>query len=404
MIKFRNVLALVATLAAINASSAEPQSIILASTTSVEASGLLANILPQFTAKTGITVNVVAQGTGKALDTARRGDADLLLVHDPEAEQAFMDEGHGSTRRQIAWNDFIIVGPSADPAHVKGGSDSVAALKAIAASQAPFVSRGDKSGTNAAELRLWKIAGQTPDVLNKEKWYRDIGGGMGQALNAASAMDAYTLSDRGTWLSFGNKGSLVVAIEGDPRLINRYDVIELNPAEARGRKARRCKGVRRLAGFVRGAASDRRVSSERPKTVQPVRRFAEITRFQFSAELLFFATAGRRSAPDLARSGSARGLRTRVEPRASVCTCLRADESAPGLTFQPLLGEFFVRDVFQRRQALRHFRVVKFIAAQPAPLKAVPEQDGVHLPGKFMNAPRPVSLDHFAGRIERQAV
>src|SRR6195256_3179151 len=181
MIKFRNVLALVATLAAINASSAAEQSIVLASTTSVEASGLLANILPQFTAKTGITVNVVAQGTGKALDTARRGDADLLLVHDPEAEQQFMDEGHGSIRRQIAWNDFIIVGPSADPAHIRGGNDSVAALKAIASAQTPFVSRGDKSGTNAAELRLWKIAGQTPDTLNKEKWYRDIGGGMGQA-------------------------------------------------------------------------------------------------------------------------------------------------------------------------------------------------------------------------------
>jgi tungstate transport system substrate-binding protein len=147
-----------------------------------------------------------------------------------------MDEGHGSTRRQIAWNDFIIVGPSADPAHVKGGNDSIAALKAIAASQAPFVSRGDKSGTNAAELRLWKIAGQTPDVLNKEKWYRDIGGGMGQALNAASAMDAYTLSDRGTWLSFNNKGSLVIAIEGDPRLINRYDVIELDPRKHAGAK------------------------------------------------------------------------------------------------------------------------------------------------------------------------
>jgi tungstate transport system substrate-binding protein len=228
MINFRGVLALVAALAAIHASSAEPQSIVLASTTSVEASGLLANILPQFTARTGITVNVVAQGTGKALDTARRGDADLLLVHDPEAEQQFMDEGHGSTRRQIAWNDFIIVGPSADPAHVKGGNDSVAALKAIASAQAPFVSRGDKSGTNAAELRLWKLAGQTPDAL-KEKWYRDIGGGMGQALNAASAMDAYTLSDRGTWLSFNNRGSSVIAIEGDPRLINRYDVIELSP-------------------------------------------------------------------------------------------------------------------------------------------------------------------------------
>ena len=189
----------------------------------------MAHILPQFTAKTGITVNVVAQGTGKAIDTARRGDADLLLVHDPEAEQHFMDEGHGSTRRQIAWNDFIIVGPSADPAHVRGGNDSVAALKAIAAAQAPFVSRGDKSGTNAEELRLWKAGGFAPDTLGAGKWYRDIGGGMGQALNAASAMNAYTLSDRGTWLSFNNKGSLVIAIEGDARLINRYDVIELNP-------------------------------------------------------------------------------------------------------------------------------------------------------------------------------
>jgi tungstate transport system substrate-binding protein len=236
MMKVRSILALLATVGAIGVCSAAEQSIVLASTTSVEASGLLANILPQFTAKTGITVNVVAQGTGKALDTARRGDADLLLVHDPEAKQQFMDEGQGSTRRQIAWNDFIIVGPSTDPAHVHGGSDSVSALKAIALAQAPFVSRGDKSGTNAAELRLWKIAGQTPDALSKEKWYRDIGGGMGQALNAASAMDAYTLSDRGTWLSFNNKGSLVIAVEGDPRLINRYDVIELNPQKHAGTK------------------------------------------------------------------------------------------------------------------------------------------------------------------------
>jgi tungstate transport system substrate-binding protein len=235
MMKIRFLLALVAAIAAIDASSAAEQSIVLASTTSVESSGLLANILPRFTAKTGIAVNVVAQGTGKALDTARRGDADLLLVHDPEAEQQFMDQGHGATRRQIAWNDFIIVGPTADPAHIRGGNDSVAALKAIASAQAPFVSRGDHSGTNAAELRLWKIAGQTPDAL-REKWYRDIGGGMGQALNAASAMDAYTLSDRGTWLSFNNKGSLVIAIEGDPRLVNRYDVIELNPQKHAGAK------------------------------------------------------------------------------------------------------------------------------------------------------------------------
>lgn len=236
MNRFKIVLALAVAIASATPGLTAEPSIVLASTTSVEASGLLANILPQFSAQTGITVNVVAQGTGKAIDTARRGDADLLLVHDPEAEQQFMDEGHGAKRRQIAWNDFIIVGPSADPAGVKAGHDSVVALKAIAAAQAPFVSRGDKSGTNAAELRLWKAAGRSPDELNKEKWYRDIGGGMGQALNAASAMDAYTLSDRGSWLSFNNKGSLAVVVEGDPRLLNRYDVIELSPEKHAGAK------------------------------------------------------------------------------------------------------------------------------------------------------------------------
>jgi len=229
MIKLRNVMALAVVLAAINTSSADERSIVLASTTSVEASGLLANILPQFTAMTGIKVNVVAQGTGKALDTARRGDADVVLVHDPEAEREFVDEGYSSTLRQIAWNDFVIVGPSSDPAHILGGKDSVTALKAIASARASFVSRGDRSGTNAAELRLWRTAGLSPEALNPEKWYHDIGGGMGQALNAASAMNAYTLTDRATWLSFNNKGSLTIIVEGDPRLINRYDVIELNP-------------------------------------------------------------------------------------------------------------------------------------------------------------------------------
>jgi len=231
MIKVRSLLALAAAVAAIHCGQAAAQSIVLASTTSVESSGLLTKILPPFTAKSGIAVHVVAQGTGKALDTARRGDADLLLVHDPEAEQQFMAEGHGGTRRQIAWNDFIIVGPSADPAHVRGGNDSVAALKAIASARAPFVSRGDNSGTHATELRLWKIAGQTPGTSTAEKWYRDIGGGMGQALNAASAMDAYILTDRGTWLSFKNRGNLVVLVEGDTRLFNQYGVIVVNPAK-----------------------------------------------------------------------------------------------------------------------------------------------------------------------------
>jgi tungstate transport system substrate-binding protein len=218
------------------------QSIVLASTTSVENSGLLAKILPLFTKKTGIEVRVIAQGTGQALATAARGDADLVLVHDPEAEDRFIAEGHGSERRQIAWNDFVVVGPNADPAHVAGGHDAVAGLTAIAAAPAPFVSRGDKSGTDALEKRLWRKASIDPVASGGGAWYRDIGGGMGAALNAASAMAAYTLSDRGTWLSFNNKGPLVVVIEGDPALLNRYDVILLDPVkhpEAKHAAARR---------------------------------------------------------------------------------------------------------------------------------------------------------------------
>ena len=208
-----------------------PQSIILASTTSVENSGLLARILPDFTKKTGITVHVLAQGTGQALQTAARNDADLLLVHDPEAEQKFIAAGDGIDRRQIAWNDFIVVGPRSDPAHIAGTHDAVAALKAIAAARGPFVSRGDKSGTDALEHRLWRVAEIDPAKAGGGSWYRDIGGGMGAALNAAQAMNAYTISDRGTWLSFGNKHDLTVLVEGDPRLLNRYDVILLNPAK-----------------------------------------------------------------------------------------------------------------------------------------------------------------------------
>ena len=219
-----------------HAADAPPQSIILASTTSVDNSGLLAAILPGFTKATNISVKVLAQGTGQALDTARRGDADLVLVHDPEAEAKFIGEGHGINRRQIAWNDFIIVGPKADPAHIAGGHDAVAALKTIAAAKAAFVSRGDRSGTNALELRLWKAADIDPKAAGGGTWYKDIGGGMGQALNTAAAMPAYTLSDRGTWLSFKNKASLAIVIEGDPHLINRYDVIELNPEKHGDRK------------------------------------------------------------------------------------------------------------------------------------------------------------------------
>lgn len=209
------------------AARAEGKFITLASTTSVDNSGLLTHILPLFKQASGIDVRVVALGTGQALDVARRGDADLVLVHDPDAEQKFIDEGHGINRREIAWNDFVIVGPNADPAKIKGGRDVVAAFKAVWSAQAPFVSRGDKSGTDALEKRLWKAADL--DITKAGAWYKDIGGGMGAALNAAAGMEAYTLTDRGTWLSFNNRRDLVIVLEGDARLLNRYDVIELNP-------------------------------------------------------------------------------------------------------------------------------------------------------------------------------
>ena len=202
------------------AAESASQSIILASTTSVENSGLLAHILPAFTKETGIMVHVLAQGTGQALQTAARDDADLVLVHDPEAERKFIAAGNGIDRRQIAWNDFIVVGPRSDPAHIAGSHNAVAALRAIAAAPAPFVSRGDKGGTDALEHRLWRAAAIDPAKAGGALWYRDIGGGMGAALNAAQAMGAYTISDRGTWLSFGNKGNLAVLVEGDPRLLN----------------------------------------------------------------------------------------------------------------------------------------------------------------------------------------
>jgi len=237
------ILAALSILAARSAGAAE--AIVLASTTSVENSGLLAHILPEFTRQTGISVRVLAQGTGQALATAARGDADLVLVHDPEAEQKFVADGDGPERRQIAWNDFIVVGPGSDPAHVAGGRDAVAAFAAIADAGAPFVSRGDKSGTDALEHRLWRMAEIDPVKSGGGSWYRDIGGGMGAALNTAAAMGAYTLADRGTWLSFGNKRDLTVLVEGDARLLNRYDVILLDPKkhpEAKQEPARRLVG------------------------------------------------------------------------------------------------------------------------------------------------------------------
>ena len=244
-----------------NASAAEgpANTILLATTTSLDNSGLLAALLPIFTRETGIEVHVVAQGTGQALDTARRGDADLVLVHDPDAEEQFIAERHGVNRRQIAWNDFVIVGPTADPAHIAGGHDAVAALSKIAEAKAAFVSRGDRSGTHALELRLWRMAGIDPKN-GAGTWYRDIGGGMGQALNAARAMPAYTLSDRGTWLSFKNRGPLAILIKGDPRLINRYDVIELNPDKHPGP---RLAAAHRLAEWLASAAGQAAIGDYR---------------------------------------------------------------------------------------------------------------------------------------------
>ena len=184
---------------------------------------MLSKILPVFTKSTGIEVKVIAQGTGQALATAANGDADLVLVHDPDAEAAFVAAGHGLKPREIAWNDFLFVGPRSPLA---GGRDAVAALREIAEQKMAFVSRGDKSGTDAAEKRLWKKAGIDPVG---QSWYRDIGGGMGAALNAAAAMDAVVFTDRGTWISFNNKRGLVALVDGDPGFINRYDVLQLDP-------------------------------------------------------------------------------------------------------------------------------------------------------------------------------
>jgi len=201
----------------------------VASTTSTENSGLFAHLLPMFQAQTGIAVRVVALGTGQALDVARRGDADVVLVHDQAAEEKLLAEGFGIARQDVMYNDFVLVGPQADPAGVAGGHDVVAALTAIQSAQATFVSRGDHSGTHAAELRLWADAGIDIEA-GKGPWYRETGSGMGAALNTASALDAYVLSDRGTWLAFANRGSLAILVEGDARLFNQYGVLMVNPA------------------------------------------------------------------------------------------------------------------------------------------------------------------------------
>jgi tungstate transport system substrate-binding protein len=203
-------------------------SIIVASTTSTQDSGLFGYLLPLFKAKTGIEVKVVAQGTGQALDGGRRGDADIVFVHAKAAEEKFVADGFGVKRYPVMYNDFILVGPKNDPAGVRGKRDILAALRAIKDKGAPFISRGDRSGTNMAERDLWTQAGI--DITSaKGPWYKDIGQGMGAALNMASAENAYVLTDRGTWLAFKNHGDLIIAVEGDHRLFNQYSVILVNP-------------------------------------------------------------------------------------------------------------------------------------------------------------------------------
>jgi tungstate transport system substrate-binding protein len=203
-------------------------SIVMASTTSTEQSGLFGYLLPKLSAATRIEMKVVAVGTGQALDLARRGDADILLVHDPKAEQKFVDEGFGIERREVMYNDFIIIGPKKDPAGVGGTKSTTEALARIAAAKAPFISRGDKSGTHGAELRLWQAADVKPPASGSS-WYEESGSGMGPTLNIASAKGAYTMADRGTWLNFKNRGDLAILVEGDPILFNQYAVILTNP-------------------------------------------------------------------------------------------------------------------------------------------------------------------------------
>ena len=204
--------------------------IVVASTTSTEQSGLFSHLLPAFERDTGIAVRVVAVGTGQALDIGRRGDADVVFVHDREAEEKFIAQREGVKRFPVMHNDFVLIGPAGDPAKVVGGSDILDALRRIEAARAPFVSRADRSGTHAAELRYWKMAGVDID-RSKGPWYRETGSGMGPALNTASGMDAYILADRGTWLAFKNRGHLKIIVEGDKRLFNQYGVMLVDPAK-----------------------------------------------------------------------------------------------------------------------------------------------------------------------------
>jgi tungstate transport system substrate-binding protein len=220
----------VLTLASAAAMADEKPFITVASTTSTEQSGLFGHLLPAFTKATGIDVHIVAVGTGQALKIGERGDADVEFVHDTPSELAFVAAGYGVGRREVMYNDFVLIGPKSDPARIAGNADIVAALKAIAAAKAPFASRGDDSGTDKEEKRLWQAAGIDIKAASGQ-WYKETGSGMGPTLNTAAAMEAYTLSDRGTWLNFRNRGDLAITVAGDKRLFNQYGVMLVNPAK-----------------------------------------------------------------------------------------------------------------------------------------------------------------------------
>jgi tungstate transport system substrate-binding protein len=254
--------------------SAAERYITVASTTSTEQSGLFAHLLPVFTSKTGIEVHVVAVGTGQALEIGRRGDCDVVFVHDQRSELAFVAAGFGVGRRKVMYNDFVLVGPKADPAGVVGLGDITAAFRKIATAKSPFVSRGDDSGTDMAEKRLWHDAGINVQSASGT-WYRDTGSGMGPTLNTAVALDGYTLADRGTWLSFQNRRGLVVVVEGDKRLFNQYGVMLVNPT--------RHTNVKRVLGQ---AFIDWLVSPEGQRTIGS---------YRINGEQLFFPNAAKPS-------------------------------------------------------------------------------------------------------------
>jgi tungstate transport system substrate-binding protein len=254
------------------AAIAQDKSIIVSSTTSTTDSGLFNRILPLFKAKTGIDVKVVSQGTGQALDTGRRGDSDVVFVHAKAQEEKFVADGFGVKRFPVMYNDFVLIGPKSDPAGIKGSKDIADALKKIKAKGAPFISRGDKSGTHSAELSLWKLASIDIAGTDKGEWYKEIGQGMGAALNTASASNGYVLSDRATWINFKNRGDLDIMVQGDQRLFNQYGVMLVNPEKH--------KHVKKELGQ---AFVDWLVSPEGQKAIAD---------YKINGQQLFFANAG----------------------------------------------------------------------------------------------------------------